>query len=267
MDYPYTRKTRYNASNNFWFLPTDLFATVQEKENSAKTLYSSPILSYLDRINRRDKFTYLIIILVVVLFLYRIDLTWTIWVGLIIGIMVVYYFNERSVIEVNSDADQLWAVLKSPLLNKTKYFITDPPMIRWANDVSELKVNNILEFNKMITILDRLLKMIYDIKIGVIQCKENLDLIRDLKTTSLNQFHSLIYNLGKERMAHDMRQKYNHYFEELGHLLSQRYANLVKICKTYYATKPVDITTSFDITGMDEPSPMDVKGNPHYDFY
>jgi hypothetical protein len=267
MDYPYSRKTRYNVSNNFWFLPTDLFATAQDNEQSSKTLRSSPILSYLDEISRKDKFTYILLILVIILFVYRINLNWTVWIGLFIGLFFVYYLNEQNAVQLNSDADQLWSILKGPLLNKTKYFITDPPFIRWVNDVSELKKNNVVGFNNTIMSLDRLLKLIYEIKLGVTQCKENLDLIHDLKVKALNQFHSMVYNLGKDMTAADIRVKYNHYFKQLGYLLNDRHANLIKICKLYYIMKPVDIETRFDVTSIDEPTANDHKYNGHYNYY
>ena len=184
-------------------------------------------------------------------------------VGLPIGILIVYYLNERDTQEINRLGDQIWNVLKSPLLKNTKYFVTDPPLIQWVNDVSELKKYNVLEFNKMIMSLDRFLKLTNDIKIGVHQCKENLDLIQDLKVKSLNQFHSLVYNINQA----DLRDKYNHYLEQLGFLLNERHGNLVNICKMYYLMKPVDITSHFDITGLDEPTPIDPLNNNNYNFY
>jgi hypothetical protein len=179
------------------------------------------------------------------------------------GLVCVYYLNERDAQELNRVGDQLWNILKSPLLKNTKYFATDPPLIQWVNDVSELKKLNVLEFNKMITSLDRFLKMIYDIKIGVKQCKENLDLIVDLKVTSLNQFHSLIFKIYKA----DLHEKYNYYLDQLGRLLNERHAQIVKICQFYYLMKPVNIDSRLDLTLMDEPTPIDTSYDPHYNFY
>jgi len=263
MDFPYTRKTRYDVSNNFWFLPTDLFKTEQEKEQAVNTVRSSPILAYLDNVSARDKFTYILITFCVILFIYRLNLHWTIWIGFLAGLFLVYYLNERTEQAVNTSADQLWAILKSPLLKKTKYFITDPPFIRWVDDVSEFKALNQLEFNKMINSLDRFLKEIYHIKIGVTQCKENLDLIQDLKVQTLNQFHSLIYSVAEA----DLRPKFNHYFEQLGQLLNDRHAQLVKICKLYYTIRPVNIDSKLDITAMNEPTPYDTSHDVNYNFY
>jgi hypothetical protein len=263
MDYPFTRKSRYNASNNWWFLPFDLFKTEQEKENSAKTLRNSPILSYLDEISRKDKFKYLLILLVVILLFYRLNLHWTIWIGLFIGLMITYYLNEKNAQELNNSADQIWTVIKGPLLKNTKYFITDPQFVQFINNVSEFKKYNILEFNRFIVTLDKFLKLMYNMKIGVDRCKENIDLLQDFKTNSLNQFHSLIYNIHNA----DLREKANHYSKELGYLLNDRMRYLLKICKQYYTLKPADIESRFDITGIDDPMPMDHMYDSHYNFY
>lgn len=263
MDYPYERKTRYNASNNFWFLPTDLFKTTQEKEQSLDTLRNSPMLAYLDEISPKNKFTYIILTFAIILLAYRLSLHWSIWVGLIIGLIFVYYLNERRAQELNNSADQLWAILKSPLLKNTKYFITDPQFIQWVSDVSEFKSLNRLEFNKMISSLDKFLKLIYNLKIGVHRCKENIDLIQGLKVQALNQFHSIIYKINNA----DLRKKINHYFNQLGKLLNERHSSLIRICKLFYTMKPIDIESRLDITSMNEPSPNDTLYDSNYNFY
>jgi hypothetical protein len=263
MDYPFVRKTHYNVSNNWWFLPTDLFKTEQDKENMTKTIRKSPLVTYFDDISRKDLFKYILITFIVVLLFYRLNLHWSIWIGLLIGLVFVYYLHERQALELNVDADQMWAVLKSPLLKNTKYFITDPQFIQWVGDVSDLKQYNVLEFNKMITSLDRFLKLVYEIKIGVKLCKENLDLAHDYKVTCLNQFHSMIYKINNA----DLRTKYNYYLEQLGLLLNERHMNLIKICNMYYLMKPITIESHFDVTGMDEPTAHDHMYDKNYNYY
>lgn len=266
MDYPIIRKSGINVSDDWWFTPTDPHSRGTDGTGGPgepATLRSSPILAYLDRINHRDKFLYLMIILCVIVLLTRLHLTWTIWIGILVGLFVVYYFNERNVQELNGDANQLWSVLKSPLLNTTKYFITDPELIQWIDDVKEYKTLNTLEFNKMVAGLDRFLKLSYDIKIGVAQCRENLDLIRDLKTECLNQFHSMVYRIENA----DIRDKYGVLLQQLGVLLNQRYHELTKICQLYYTMNPITIDSHMDVTMTDEPMANDTSYDPHYNFY
>jgi hypothetical protein len=251
MDYPILRHRDSNSDLN-----SDL-------DRGQDTVRKSPLLSYLNVITQKEKFKYLIIALAITLLIYRLNLSWTIWIGLVIGLLVVYYFNEREAQQLNREGDQLWEVLKSPLLQQTKYFITDPPFIQWVDDISELKSHNVLEFNKMITSLDQLLKLIYNVKRGVYRCKENIDLISDLKVKSLNQFHSLIYKIGNA----DLIPKYNHYLEQLGYLLNDRHTKLIKICQMYYIMKPIDIDSKFDVTNIDEPVPNDQLNEKNYNFY
>jgi hypothetical protein len=256
-------KQHYNASNNWWFLPFDLFKTEQEKENATKTLRSSPILGYFAEISNKDKFKYILIIICAVLLFYRLNLQSAIWIGLIIGLITTYYLNEKNAQYLNNNADKIWTVLKGSTLKNTKYFINDPPMIQFIDDVKELKKYNILEFNKFIINIDKLLKLSYDLKMGVSRCKENLDLINELKVASLNQFHSLVYKIPHA----DIRAKYNHYSKELGFLLNERLAQLTKMCKSYYIMKNVDIESRFDIPNMDDPTPHDHSYDPNYNYY
>jgi hypothetical protein len=259
-----SQKHNYNVSNDFWFLPTDLAKTEQDRENATKNLRKSPVISYLDEISRKDKFKYLMIIFFVALFFYHLELHWSLWIGVGVGVVCIYYMNERQAQELNTESDRLWNVLKSPLLKETKYFVSDPELIQWVNDVSEFKAYNVLEFNKMIKSLDRLLKLTSNIKVGVYNCKENLDLINDLRVTTLNQFQSLIYNINNV----DLVPKFNHYLKQLGFLLNQRYAQLIKICNQYQMLKkPADIASRFDMPSINDPVANDPMHNEHYNYF
>lgn len=116
----------------------------------------------------------------------------------------------------------------------------------------------------MIDSLDRFLKMIHDIRLGVKRCKPNLDLIVDLKVNSLNQFHSLVHRINKV----GLREKYNQFLDQLGRLLNERHARIIKICQFYYyLTKPISIDSSFDLPLIDEPTPNNTMYEPHYNFF
>ena len=263
MDYPFYRKQRYDISNNWWFLPNDLFKAEEDKESADSHQRSSPILSYIENISPKRKFNYIVIAIIVIIFIYHIDLRASIWIGLIVSLTIVYYLNEKNEQQINDEADQMWTVLKGPLLKNSKYFITDPALTRWVSEVGEFKKYNILAFNKMIKTLDHMLRLIYDIKRGVHYCNENLDIIRDLKTSSLNQFHSLIHNVS----VPNLRRKFNFYLAELGRLLNEHLVKLIRICKLYYMDKPIDIESHFDVTQMSDPCPNDPMYEENYNFY
>ena len=263
MDFPNIRRNNYDISNEWWFLPADFFKTEQDQENKDKTLRSSPILSYFDEISRKDKFKYLVIIFFVIILIYRLNLHWTIWFGILIGLSLVYYLNESKAQALNSVSDRIWSILKSPLLKETKYFVTDPELIQWVDEVSEFKKMNILVFNQMIRHLDQFLKLSYEIKLGVARCKENLDLIQMYKTESLNEFHSLVHVINNL----DLRKKSDHYLQQLGYLLNERYLNLIKISKMYYLLNPINIDSHMEVQSIDEPTSNDQLYNGNYQFY
>jgi hypothetical protein len=252
MDYPFIRRDSGRGRD-----------LGRDREDKSKTLRKSPLIFYLDEVGRNDKFKYIVIVLVVILLFYRLDLHWSIWIGLIVGLLVIYYMNERRALELNTATDQLWTVLKSPLLQKTKYFITDPQLIQWVQEVSELKGYNVLEFNKMVKSLDGFLKLTHEMKIGVSRCSANLDLIHDFKSQCLNQFHSLVYNIDNA----DVRSKYNTYLERLGYLLNDRDAELTRICQTHALLNPINIDSQMAVNGLDEPKPNDPRNEGNYNYY
>lgn len=263
MDYPFHRKIRYDVSNNWWFLPTDLFKVEKDQENTTDQSYYSPIVSYIDDIPSKDKFKYLVAIIVIILFIFRLSLTATLWIGLICGLFVAYYWNEIETRERTGEADKIWKIVKGPILKHTKYFITDPLLVKWIDDVSELKSYNVLEFNQMIKTLDNLLRIKCDISKGVHYAKDNMDIFKDLKTASLNQFHSMIYKINTPVM----RNKYDYYLNELGKILNDIHMRLLKICQVYYMQVPTTTVSHFDLGSLDDPVPFDLSYEKHYNFY
>ncbi|MEO0236678.1 MAG: hypothetical protein ABIN35_00400 [candidate division WOR-3 bacterium] len=259
----YNRKKRDIILHSEPNTQSPLVSTLPQQPEIQISRRTFPLLFYLDEISPNDKFKYLVLILIIVLLVYRLNLSWVIWIGLVPGLLLSYYLNERKIQELHDSSDRLWAILKSPLLRKTKYFITDPPFIQWVDDVKEFKTINTLEFNKMITNLDTFLKLIYQIKIGVIHCRENIDLIQNLKIRILNQFHSIIYKLSDKQLI----EKLNFYLDRLHHLLNQRHAKLIKISKLYYTLRPIDNESRLDHVEIDEPVPFNGSYDPHYHYY
>lgn len=262
MDYPFQRSHRYDVSNNWWFLPADLFAMENEQTND-NNLRKSPLLSYLSHISNKNKFKYFVIGLIIILFIDRLQLSASIWIGLIIAIGLVYYLNELNETELNTDASQLWNILKGPLLKNYPYFILNPELTRWVDQVGELKAYNILEFNQMLKSLNEILHYIDDLKKGLRSCQATVDLIKDLKMTACNQFHSLIYKLPTPVI----RRKYDYYLESLGKILNDQYNELIRICKLYYMTKPTDVNSHFNDENLSDPVANDPFFEENWNFF
>ena len=222
-----------------------------------------PLLSYIDDISAIDKFKYFVIVLSVIVFVHSLGLPLSIWIGLLCGTFLVYYMNERSLQNLNNISDKLWEILKSPLLSDTIYFITEPDLIQWADDVSEYKKINHLEFNKMIKTIDKLLKLQYQIKIGIVRCKDNLDIFNDLRVQCLNVCHSFVHNIENS----DMLDKFNYYLNQLAIILNSRYEKLIKVCKTFYKMNPITVDSKFDVINTSLPSPNDTLYDKNYNFY
>jgi hypothetical protein len=273
MDYLAPKKQRYDISNNWWYLPQDVYQIETNKSKSSSSGRDSggdnngsrkfPLVDYIEHISQKDKFRFLVIIIIVVVFVYHIQLHSSVWVGLILAIIISFYINEKETREVNSDADQLWTILKGDLLKDTKYFITDPQLIRWVNDIGELKRHNVLEFNKMIKSLDQLLRLMYDVKRGIRDLKDTFDIFKDLKVSCTNQFHSIIHKISIPAV----RRKHGYHLTELGNYLNDRHTKLLRIDKLYYNNNPINIDSHFGEPTLNDPVPIDTAFDSRYNFY
>ena len=263
MDYPYIHKQRSDISNNWWYLPADLYKIENDKENTRNSAGSFPLVDYLDLINNKDKFRFGVIAVIVIVFFYHINFHSSVWIGFVVAMGVVYYINERNRREVGSETEQLWNILTGDLLKDTKYFITDPELIRWASDVGELKKFNVLEFNIMIRTLDKMLRFVFDVKRGVTNFRETFRNFKDLKTLSLNQFHSFVHKIPFPTL----RRKYNYHLSELGKHLNTHHANMLQINKLFNGGNPVNIDSHFGEPTLDDPVPIDSSWDPKFCFF
>lgn len=259
MDYPFTRP-RHDISN-WWFLP-DSLKSGNGSVGSIKG-YDSALVGYLDRISNQDKFKYIVIIIIMILFISRLNMGPNLWIGLLVGLFFVYYLNENKEQDINDESDQLLNILDGPVLKKTKYFMMDTRLIKWADQVAELKQYNVLEFNQMIKTIDRILRLIYHLEVGIKYCKQTLDIIRDLKKEALNCFQTMVFSIPTS----GLREKFNYQLEELSYLLNDHVDRVARVCRLYYMEKPIDIDSDMMVVRLKDPKPDDPTYNPRFDFY
>lgn len=252
MDYPFRRKVHYNL----WpFLPKD--API---ENKTANNY---LFNLIKNIPQKEKFNYLAIIIFVIVLLRRIQFSPHIWVWLVIALIIVFYLNERDQHNRNTISHQLWATLNGPYLRNTRYFINAPELIRWVENISELKRLNRVQFNQMVKSIDNFNMIISHIETGVTSCREALDILKDLKTTICNQFHTFIYRINNATL----RNKYNFYLSQLGDILNVELDKVIKLCRHYYIVKPVTTESGFDSYQIGDPKPNDSLHDKNYNYY
>jgi hypothetical protein len=271
MDYPFHRKYRSDQSDNWWLsrplggrqIDSNLPGPTDPAPGSSSHLKSYPLVSYLAEISSKDKFRFIVIGLIATTLVYRLDLSGSIWIGLIVACILAYYWRETEAQQLNNEADQLQRILNSNLLAKTKYFVSDPQLIKWVDNIGELKPLNVLQFNQLIRSLDQMLQTQADLRRGVSNVQATYDLYHDLKVASLNHFHAMVYKIPDPVRL----EKYNHYLEELGKILNDREQQILRIKKLYYQRKPISRESSLAEMTLEEPRPTDYSYSPNYNFY
>lgn len=243
MDYPFIRP-------NVRLLPIDLYQ-INEKQ-------LEPIPNPFDFINEMsdsNKFNYTVIIVIVTLFIYRLNLHTNIWMGFFVGFLVIYYLNKKNTI----NKDQIKDILQSDILKNTQHFPLNAQLIDWISRSGQFKKSNVLVYNSMIKSLDNFLRLTQDIKLGLRDPKQTTDVIQYLKTLSLNQFQSLIQTMPA---VPSLRQEFNLLLKQLSNILNNHISDIPQ--KT---NQPININSQMVTYRLEDPQPNDLTYSPNYNFY
>lgn len=258
--FPFVRDDKY-IGNNWWFVPSPAQGTTGN--DTTRFHNTSQFINYLTSISRTNLFNYIVIIIFTIVLFHRLQLSGSIWLGLLSGIIFVYYINEKNKQELNEKSDHLLNILTSDLLNQSKYFVLDPRLVEWINRVGELKKYNVLTFNKMVANIDRFLKLEYTIDINNVRCNFVLDEMVILKKRALNDYQSLIFVIDYQSLRH----KYDHYMTELSKLLNEHVESTAKLCYLYDKDRITTISSRPTRLRLEDPTANDPLYNPHYDFF
>lgn len=156
-------------------------------------LRTKGVYNYINDINPYDIFKYVIIILVIILLSDFIPWSLKHVVGFISAILFVYYLQEgkraTSIDRLKTTEIHMERIIPRPM-----FFYQDANFIEFAfNMLSYRKYNKTAYFN-MINAMDHFLQTKMDIENPVIQnCAETYQVALDMRTTALNELHSLIH--------------------------------------------------------------------------
>lgn len=109
-----------------------------------------------------------------------------------IGLLITFYINDRKrVIEYTQD-DKLEMKLES-LIPKPLYFRFRPEFIHFYYNIREFRSYNEPLFDTLIENTDIILRIHQDMEIGVKECGQNIDVVKDKIKETMNSLHSFVY--------------------------------------------------------------------------
>lgn len=209
--------------------------------------------------------------------------------GVILGISLIYFFNEKDKVEtddINFELEYKLAMIKNRtlgtkiermrkrnltgLLEKSPlYFQHDADIINLIHNVIDFADYNEDAYFLMVKAIDNVLKLHEDIKIGVTRCAENIQNMVIFRDNALNHFHTFIYSLPSIKIVD---QKYKKNMGRLQLLLQRHIDDAVRICRTQNFIRGTDVDTKFVNPGyvfLNAPKPnrMVDKSYSRFDFY
>lgn len=220
------------------------------------------IYEYTKSVKDQDWMEYALIAICILFFVTQIlKPSWFFFVGLLFAIIIIYFRMDQKKQTLSSDNDELQFKMNS-LTPTPQNFHMDPDLINLFYNIREYRAYNTEAYMQSLKSADLLLKTKAELEVGVYHCKENLDLMREKYTESLNHLQTIIY---KSPIPKEVTIKLQRALNTLQILLRRHIDDAVLICQKQYKKRGIDINTKFVYN--DGPRPDDLAHNPHFDIY
>lgn len=221
------------------------------------------LYDYIAAIGKQEMFYYLLILIAAMVLSTRvIPLNFTLVMGIFIGLITIYYFQDKLISTANN-FNRDFQVKLANIIPQPKYFHTDADIIALIDNVSDFKEYNPESWKALILSIDNVLKLHKDMENGVRECKENLDVARGFMNDAMNHMHSYIFSLPSSVV---MNEKLIKNVDRL-HLLLRRHIDaMARICQAQYKKEGINSRQHpFSNYG---PRPIDALNfNSQFDLY
>ncbi len=183
-------------------------------------------------------------------------------IGLIIGLIVIYYRHDKDTLIINDTYGELYYRMKT-LYPKPANFHMDADLINLYFNIREFRKYHSEGYDESLVAVDNMLKIISEIEADVTyHCKENIDIIRDFYNKALNHMHSVIYKIPPTSLEY--HRKHKRAINALQIILRRHIDDVVQRCKKLYNDRGIDINWH-DIQN-DGPRPDDSQKAERSDF-
>jgi len=153
------------------------------------------IYTYLTDINSTDKFKYGVLILLTVLFMMRLQLGTHVILGVIVGVFVVYYLNEKSKFVGDNFITDMKHKLDAKIFEGTTNMHHDSEIVELLYSLREYRYYSPANMYKLVHVIDKFLRIVEDMSIGTKYMGESYEIAREYRTKALNTLHSFVYKV------------------------------------------------------------------------
>jgi hypothetical protein len=159
------------------------------------------LYQYVRDIDVTEKFGYIIIVAAVILLATRIGnhgmLSGSGLIGLIVGIIVIYYLNEKRVSQGTTFITSMNEILDAEIMkpNRNKYLHGNSEFVIFLDDHREYYQYNPQLWKDMVHTVNNLQRLVGDIEIGTERFNLDYSTLKEIKREILNQYQAFIHKI------------------------------------------------------------------------
>lgn len=157
------------------------------------------VYNYINDIPPINLFVYISVIIGVTYFTSKFKVSGSNITGLVIGIAVVYFLNERNR-ALNVDELKTIEIQMESIIPKPRYFYIDANIIELVYNLMEFNNYNPQDFESMVLSIDNLLKLRLDVERGMEECAMIYDVAVEQKNKAMNSLSSIIISIPSQHV-------------------------------------------------------------------
>ena len=185
------------------------------------------LYEYFNTISNKNRFLYLVITLILIVYFSHISIRLNIFVALILAFIVIKIMQDKKINDKKEIGEILDLKAKhitpKPKFDENKY----PELIDFLFNIQEFYYYNPIAFTKMVNALNSFFTLYEDHQIGLKECDYNYDLLKKFGSDSLNSLNSIIYNLENSKI---FEKKLYNATQKLQTMLAKYINHAYKIC-------------------------------------
>jgi len=149
---------------------------------------------YISQIDITDKFNYVLLILGIIFFTNRVAPSAQTWLGLLVGLVLVYYLNSKTQVTENAFIQSMEKILADPIFQDYKNLYKDSQLLGFLDSIRIYKSDNPMAFGALLKLTDNyILQADTILTLNTSEYNEDYEQLKWTKTKILNNYQALIH--------------------------------------------------------------------------
>lgn len=181
----------------------------------------------INELNGGALFNYIVIFILVLAFFNRLNVTLSMFVGILIGSVIVYYNYSKDEAKKNTAEELIITKQENIHPQPTEYIKDYPDLIDFIFSIQDMRIYAPQNWEEMILNINSFIHLHMDVKNGDLNCYENYEIAESKINNAVNALHSIIFGL---HASPQLLEKHNRSHEKLHKILHHYLEEIYKIC-------------------------------------